>query len=194
MRRLVITGAVTGAVLAAVPVIQTRVILAVTEPNPAPGYVDVAYRDSLRTVRLDVDRTVAAVGQPRIVPGAAYRYAFRVTNTGGKPVRHLAVRSDQDAEPGRGSGGTVRYVSSPECARAGPGSIGPVDCVFDVIPPGVTRRVTVEAVTSAAHRPGDPLIIKTYLGRFVPAPDGAATFDIMGDYARTSATFAANSG
>jgi hypothetical protein len=179
---MVVAG--TGAIVAAVVVIQ-----AVIAPYPAPGYVDVANRAGLRAVRLDVDRTVTAVGHPRIVSGATYRYAFRVTNTGSKPVLHLAVRSDQVVEPRAESSFDVRYVSNPDCSGN-----GQVDCLFDAIPPGTTRRVTVEAATSATRAPGDRLIIYTYMGRFMSAPDGSATFDVMGRCATTSATFAANSG
>lgn len=175
MRQLGLAAVATGMLVAAVLVIQAMIV-----PRWDAGYVDAAHTESLSMIRLDVDRSVATVGHSRLVPGAAFRYAFRVTNTGVEPVRHLAVRSE---------GLDARTVSDPACSGR-----GEVDCLFASLGPGASRLVRVEAGTSPARKAGDKLIIRTYLGRYVRAPDGASTFDILGGWQETSATFAALSG
>lgn len=183
MRRLTV-----GACIFATAAIAAAVALVVSGAR-LPAAPVAASDSALGSLRLDTGSTVTPVGRDVLTAGSDYTYQFTVTNTGRRPVERLGVRSEKVIGGRAGSRLEVRSVSNPACSGT-----ARVDCMFHRLEPGEKQTVKVQARSAATRRPGDQLVINTFLGTFAPTPSGGVAFDVIGERDATTATFAKPNG
>lgn len=179
--RLLFTVAVTAVFVAVVAIVITRTVTGTghdaatvsSEPHP-------------EMLRLQADDQITPAA---ILPGGRFRYHFRVTNIGDVALHNVAVRSQQVLDRSAPPRLQLLSVDDSTCAAS-----GTVSCLFPSLPPGGSRTVQVEALAPRPRIAGDLIMIQTFVGCYVPGPDGGIDFSVIGEGEETTGRLAPAAG